>query len=1258
MMQLPSHLSSFQNEAEQSLKQNLVKDIEFSGSTYQILVEDLHTHKEYWVFLQLEGNDKIRDAFCSCEDGHNLSGCLHLAVAHLSLFNGHTYPLHYRFARSLWNHLCHLYEERLGGVNAGSLIRFQRGHYAKQSASEKLIFAIKALDASSIDILENILHKRPRETEETSLKFSNLSSEEILLWREGRPPSQLRYDLSYWSDLAKWLMKMQEEKVPFTISFEYSKRNLPNWIQINFQSLEIGFYISEANLPLIIPALKTVKSPLNVNDRYGQDISSITYNRKKGVLHIIPKNSSNAQKEIGDVIKSGGIKIEGWTFVPSVGFYAEEPHELLLRPNLEGFALSQALTEHGSLISNFLRDEIIHHHFATVSYQLSFDSKWNLYIKSFIFEPGDLTRGNSRLIGDWVYLDEDGFYPIEGKRFDEVELVIPIAKISDFVTQNRAWLNLQEGFHTHIKSLEYQISYQLSEDKRLTFFRTLSKNEEDMHLHDFGSWVYLQGYGFYSKSGSSFNFLFKSGFSLSPEQIPLFITMNKDELELIPNFFNPVCPVSKLHLKVELIGSYNIKITPQWEITPLFQGEKIHFLDEFVYVEGKGFHELPSQMRLPEKFRNTVELAGEEVDNFLANELNDLSEYISGIDYRLMSPENTQLVASFIENAEERGKGWYFFKLYYQTENGLIPVSELYKKISKKKKNNYAFFDQGRINLLDSRYDWLRLLNKDRIDKTKHTILLTTLDFMRLNAFDPLKLLVEKASETTGKLYNELILFKTPEEPNVGGLVSLLRPYQELGVQWLWFLYTQRLSGLLCDDMGLGKTHQAMALLASVENFFLKYAEGHSCHFLIVCPTSVIYHWQEKLEKFLPGKRVCTFYGTKRSLEEFNENYDILLTSYGILRNEKEILSKMQFEIAIFDEIQVAKNQFSQVYGSLISVKATMKLGLTGTPIENYLRELKSLFDIVLPAYMPIETNYREFFIKPIEKGHDPKRKALLHRLISPFTLRRKKEDVLKDLPEKIEEVAYCDLLTEQHKLYAEVLEQRRRHLVEELRDESTPIPYMHIFALLSSLKQICDHPAVFYKTPQDYELYSSGKWTLFKELLREARESQQKVVIFSQYLGMLDIIQNYLSEQHIGFASLRGSTTDRREQINAFQHDSGCEVFVGSLQAAGLGIDLTAGSVVIHYDRWWNAARENQATDRVYRIGQKRGVQVFKLVTKGTFEEKIDAMILRKGQLMEDVVGVDDQNTLKKFSRNELLSLLELTDTKDHVQLPDTEYS
>jgi SNF2 family DNA or RNA helicase len=203
-------------------------------------------------------------------------------------------------------------------------------------------------------------------------------------------------------------------------------------------------------------------------------------------------------------------------------------------------------------------------------------------------------------------------------------------------------------------------------------------------------------------------------------------------------------------------------------------------------------------------------------------------------------------------------------------------------------------------------------------------------------------------------------------------------------------------------------------------------------------------------------------------------------------------------------------------------------------------------------------------------------------------------------------------------------------------------VSYIHIFAVLSALKQICNHPAAFLKRPEEYKNFTSGKWDLFLELLSEARESQQKVVIFSQYLAMLDIMELYLNENNIQFATIRGSTIERGKEVERFNKDPQCEVFLGSLQAAGWGIDLTGASVVIHYDRWWNAAREDQATDRVHRIGQTRGVQVFKLVTKGTFEERIDYLISQKGKMMEDVIGFDDHQFIKKFTQEEILQLLQ----------------
>ena len=631
-------------------------------------------------------------------------------------------------------------------------------------------------------------------------------------------------------------------------------------------------------------------------------------------------------------------------------------------------------------------------------------------------------------------------------------------------------------------------------------------------------------------------------------------------------------------VRVELTPDETILIKPVYSLYPEFRDSTVQFFDDFVYVEGEGFYELPAEMRLPERFRHEIELEPENFIAFFSFELGTLKRYASYIDHRLLAPEDLTLVAEEISRDENKGREWYRVKLRYQSSWGSISACDL--ALARQKKERFVFSEAGLIDLEDGRFEWLKAMNSSRFNPSDDHLELTALELIKLNIFDEIRVLQAK------NLIQELTDFQSTVEPDLGGLKSSLRPYQTTGVKWLWFLYQHNLSGLLCDDMGLGKTHQSMALVAAVWNDL----KGKNPKFLVVCPTSVLYHWQDKLAQFLPHLKVCVFYGSQRDLKEFKENYDILLTSYGVWRIEIEMLKEISFELAIFDEAQIAKNHSSRIHSSLCQVKSNMRLGLTGTPIENYLRELKALFDLVLPTYMPNHADYRRLFIKPIEREESTDRMRLLKRYINPFILRRRKEEVLVDLPAKTEESFYCDLSPDQKLLYLDMIEKSQKGLVDELQDNKAPIPFIHIFALLSHLKQICDHPAVFLKEGDDYKAYQSGKWDVFLELLHEALDSQQKVVVYSQYLIMLDIIENYLTEQSIEFASIRGSTRNRGEEIERFNRDPNCRVFVGSLQAAGLGIDLTAASVVIHYDRWWNAARENQATDRIHRIGQTRG--------------------------------------------------------------------
>ncbi len=1235
MVQLPDFLASYQTQANKAIAQGWVKEIEFSGSTYQVLVENPKTASKIWVFIQLNEKGLIKDGFCTCDESYEGTSCIHLAIAYLGIYGPHAQPLHQRFYTSLWNQICRLGSDQLGR-HLELITKVKEGNYLCRSADGITAFTIQATSDEAIFRLEQILEFRPKETEETSLKFSNLPQEEISRWRAGNPSPQLSYELSFWSDLAKWLFQKQEGEQPYDIEFTYGKDHLPNGMETAFSDLTVNFALSTAMLPQIIPSLNTVKSPLSVHEANLASLLKITYDKQSGCFHISGTDKEEAKGSLGYLV-------DGWRFIPGDGFYAQQPHALVINPTITPENIPSFLNEHCQLVSNYLEGDKLHLDPVRPSYTLFFDPSWTFHIQAYLFTPGDLSSSSVRFFNQWVYIEGKGFYRIELLRFEEVEKTVPADQVSDFITQNRSWLNTQEGFQVHLSSIDCPIIYSLSPHNRLTFTRDLSVEKGTLKSKDFGSWIYWQGRGFYPKATMHQSPLLQSDLSLSASQIPLFIRMNREELSLVPGFFSEHCPVLRAGLHVTLKENGSIEVAPEYELLPEYRHQQIKFFDDLVFVEGEGFHSLPFEARLPEPYHHPVVLENEELDHFITSEINELESYILQKDTRLEKPHKLDLFLSTITTDEQRGKGWYRLDLCYQTERGLISLYDMLTAIKQKKA--FLFDPAGLIDLRDKRFDWLRHLKKDQLDPDTKKLSLSSLEFMRLNALDPI-IFVPTADEKgtlSRTIFDELTSLTTPAEPDLTGLLSALRPYQNLGVRWLWFLYQQHLSGLLCDDMGLGKTHQAMGLMAGISNFYRRMSGGAHPHFLVVCPTSVIYHWKDKLESFFPSMRICIFYGSKRSLQEFHEQYDILLTSYGILRIETELLSSIPFELAIFDEIQLAKNQLSRIYAALLKIKAQMRLGMTGTPIENRLRELKTLFDVVLPHYMPNETDYRHLFIKPIEKENDFKRKDLLSRFIKPFVLRRKKEEVLLDLPEKTEEITLCDLMPLQQELYLQVLAQQREYLVHELEDEGRPIPFLHIFSLLSSLKQICNHPAVYLKDPLEYRNYESGKWECFKELLMEARESQQKVVVFSQYLGMLDIIEAYLTENEIGFAAVRGSTLRRHEQIDRFNQDPTCEVFVGSLQAVGLGIDLTAGSVVIHYDRWWNAARENQATDRVHRIGQTRGVQVFKLVTTGTFEEKIDQMISRKGRLMEDVVGIDDANTLKSLTRRDMMELLEL---------------
>lgn len=585
-------------------------------------------------------------------------------------------------------------------------------------------------------------------------------------------------------------------------------------------------------------------------------------------------------------------------------------------------------------------------------------------------------------------------------------------------------------------------------------------------------------------------------------------------------------------------------------------------------------------------------------------------------------------------------RNWYWLSISYGFGNTEVSLIDILK--ARQQGTRYINTAAGWVDCQSPAFDALDTLSfsedTDAFDEASDKIRVSRTDLLRLRAATGAPLKIGGKTERMAVVRRLLDLKPIEALPALAGMTSALRQYQTKGLEWIAFLHENQFGGLLCDDMGLGKTHQAMAFMV-----YLTEAKSGRQPFLVVCPTTVISHWENKITEHAPGLNPTVYHGVQRDLSAALKDSRVLITSYGILRNDIAHLEKHRFALAIFDEAQNLKNPGTKTYGAAMATRARMKLGLTGTPIENTIAELKALMDLTVPGYLGGDAAFDRRNVAAIEEKDNRKRRKELSRLVAPFTLRRLKQTVLKELPPKIEDIRTCRLSEDQTKLYRDAVGKKGRRLLHSLQDDSEQVPYMHIFALLTLLKQICNHTALVGEAVSDYDRYESGKWELFKELLDQSLGSGQKIVVYSQFLGMIEIIRDYLARQGSDFVVLTGSSRNRGELIARFNDDPDCRVFVGSLKAGGVGIDLVAASVVIHYDRWWNAAREDQATDRVHRIGQQRGVQVFKLVTEGTLEEKISAVIEKKRNLMDDIVKENDPGLLKTFSRNELIDMLRL---------------
>jgi SNF2 family DNA or RNA helicase len=462
---------------------------------------------------------------------------------------------------------------------------------------------------------------------------------------------------------------------------------------------------------------------------------------------------------------------------------------------------------------------------------------------------------------------------------------------------------------------------------------------------------------------------------------------------------------------------------------------------------------------------------------------------------------------------------------------------------------------------------------------------------------------------------------------------ATLRSYQGEGVRWLERLRMMFLNGILADDMGLGKTLQAIVALTQI----MKEKKGHA---LIVCPTSLLYNWKEEFAKFNPKMKVTVVDGipsNRKKLIEQIGKYDVLITSYTLLQKDIEAYRSHPFLYVFLDEAQHIKNRGTRNAKSVKMVNAEHRVILSGTPIENSLDELWSLFDFLMPGFLGTYDRFVEKYVR-ISGKEQTKNLEYLRKKVAPFIMRRMKCDVLDDLPPVSEIVYHCQLSDVQMELYRSYAQSARDELVKLVERDGFDRVQIHVLATLTRLKQICCHPAIFAK--EKAEVGDSSKYDLLVELLQTLIEGGHKTVIFSQYTRMLQIMRHDFEEKGIRFVYLDGSSKNRLEVVKQFNEDATIPVFLVSLKAGGTGLNLVGADTVIHYDMWWNPAVESQATDRVHRIGQKNSVSAYKLITLGTIEEKIAEMQKKKKGLVKKVVSCDDE-AIAKLTWEDVLELL-----------------
>lgn len=573
---------------------------------------------------------------------------------------------------------------------------------------------------------------------------------------------------------------------------------------------------------------------------------------------------------------------------------------------------------------------------------------------------------------------------------------------------------------------------------------------------------------------------------------------------------------------------------------------------------------------------------------------------------------------------------WFSYEVKYQYKDFSFSHEELRRFF--KSKQQFLKTQDGRLVFLTQREVFAEvenLLSKSEleIDKVYRARVNILPYYWRLREENPALQLY--GDEYLEQMFRALLNRHSDKEETLPPyLNTVLRSYQKAGYQWLKMLMKYHLHGILADEMGLGKTIQALSVLAEAPPDSVS---------LVICPKTLLYNWAAEIEKFHTNIPYQIYEGSKSERMQLlqNPNVRLFIISYTLVLNDINELGKMNFKWVVLDEAQHIKNVSAQRTSAIKKLTAEYRLALSGTPIENDMTELWSILDFLMPGYLGPLNKFKQEYISELPQ---PKIRAKLNRLAAPFILRRIKKEVLFELPDKQEQVSWCKLNPLQEKLYLQILEAVRQSLFpSEVKDPSR-INYIHVLSALTKLRQVCNHPALV-NSDMKSDLEISAKTEQLMELVEEALQSGHKILVFSQFVEMLKIIRPFFEERNIVYEYMDGKSKDRQKRVNRFNEDPKVRVFLISLKTGGMGLNLTSADTVILVDPWWNPMIENQAIDRTHRIGQTRKVQVFRLITKGTVEEKIIALQQNKLELFQNVID-EGQSTLRLMDEQTLRDL------------------